>query len=109
MPFTACPIATIDAPAERVWSLLDDPREYASWWDARTRAIVPDGPARAGQQVRAKASAMGLQWDVHVTVESVDAANRRIDLLTRLPFGITVRTRITCNPLDDAHTRVGFG
>ena len=50
MSFNTCPVATIDAPAERVWRLLAEPGGYAEWWDARTRSIIPEGPAQPGQQ-----------------------------------------------------------
>ena len=34
---------------------------------------------------------------------------RQLDLLTQLPFGITVHNHIACVPLDSQHTRVSFG
>jgi len=107
--FSACPIATVDAPIDQVWSLLADPAQYASWWDAQTRAIVPEGPAQPGQQVFAQTSALGMRWEIHLSVQAVAPETRQLDLLTRLPLGITVRNHITCARLDDRHTRVGFG
>jgi len=106
---TTCPIATIDAPVERVWQLLADPVRYADWWDAQTRSIIPEGPARPGQQILAQASAFGKWWDVHISVQAVTPEKRQLDLLTRLPLGITVYNHISCTPLDEQHTRVSFG
>ncbi len=109
MTVSLCPIAVVHAPAERVWSLLADPANYALWWDAQTRAIVPEGPARPGQEVYAQTAALGRQWDVKVLVRQVDEHKRQIDLTTMLPFGITVRNHITRIPLDAGRCRVSFG
>jgi len=106
---SVCPIANIHAPINRVWSFLSQPTNYTLWWDAETRLITPPGPAQPGQKIFAQTQALGKPWDVHVLVESVDMAGQRIDLETRLPFGITVHNHITCTPLDDANTRVAFG
>jgi ligand-binding SRPBCC domain-containing protein len=99
----------VRAPAEKVWALLSEPASYALWWEAETRTIVPAGPARPGQQITAQTRALGKRWDVHITVEAVDAARRAIDLTTRLPFGITVRNHITASALEGGACRVSFG
>jgi hypothetical protein len=109
MSFSTCPIATIDAPVDRVWRLLADPVRYADWWDAQTRSIIPEGPAQPGQQIFAQTIALGTRWDVHISVQAVSPEKRQLDLLTRLPFGITVHNHIACATLDDQHTRVTFG
>lgn len=109
MSLSTCPIATIDAPADRVWHLLANPVRYAEWWDAQTRSIVPEGPAQPGQHIFAQAIALGKRWDVHISVQSVAPEKRQLDLLTRLPVGVTVYNHISCAPLDEQHTRVSFG
>jgi|SRR4030095_9163456 hypothetical protein len=109
MSISVCPIDIFHAPVAKVWSFLSQPSNYALWWDAETRLITPQGPAQPGQKIFARTEALGRRWDVHVLVENVDAPKRRIDLKTRLPFGITVNNHITCTPLDDANTRVAFG
>lgn len=109
MSLSTCPIATVEAPVERVWDLLADPNNYALWWDAETRSITPLGPAVAGQNITAETRALGKQWDVRITVESIDRDGRQIDLTTRLPFGITVYNHITCLALDRRRCRVSFG
>ena len=110
MSFSACPIATVNAPVDQVWQLLANPAQYDLWWEVRTRSIVPEGPAHPGQQVVGQASILGRRWDVvHLTVQAVDPEKRQIDLLTRMPFGISVHIHITCQPLDSEQTRVTYG
>ncbi len=110
MSFSTCPTATVNAPVEMVWSLLANPIRYDLWWEVRTRSIVPEGPAQPGQQIIAQTSALARRWDVvHLTVQAVDHQKRQLELLTRLPFGISVRNHIACQPLDGKRTRVSFG
>ena len=109
MSFATCPIATVDAPVWRVWRLLADPGCYALWWDAQTHSIIPEGPAQPGQQILAHTVALGKRWDVHITVRAATPEKHQLELVTRLPLGITVLNRITCTSLDSQHTRVSFG
>jgi len=109
MSFSTCPITTVDAPVEQVWRLLADPARYALWWDAQTRSIVPAGPAQPGQQISAQTIGLGKRWDVNITIQAVTPDRHQLDLVTRLPFGITVLNHIICAPLDGQHTRVSFG
>ena len=128
MSISVCPIATIHAPVERVWSFVSEPANYDLWWDAQShwsflseptnyalwrdaqaQSIVPEGPASPGQKIYAQTTALGKHWTVTVIVEDVDEAKRQIHLTTVLPWGITVHNHITCLPLDAAHCRVSFG
>jgi hypothetical protein len=109
MSFSTCPMATVDASVERVWRLLADPARYALWWDAQTRSVIPEGLAHSGQQVFAQTVALGKSWDVHITIQAVTPEKHQLDLMTRLPFGITVFNHIVCTPFDGQHTRVSFG
>lgn len=109
MTLSTCPVAIVDAPIDQVWSLLANPVQYARWWDAHTRSIVPEGPAQPGQQICAQTVALGIHWAVHVTVQAVASEKRQLDLLTQLPFGISVHNHIGCSSLDSRHTRVSFG
>jgi hypothetical protein len=109
LSFSTCPIATVDAPVERVWSLLADPANYARWWDAETRSLTPEGPARPGQKIEAQTTGLGRLWAVRIEVGQVDEARHQIELTTMLPLGITVRSHISCTPLDGATCRVTFG
>jgi uncharacterized protein YndB with AHSA1/START domain len=78
MSFYTCPIAKVHAPLDKVWSLLSDPSRYALWWDAETRSINPEGPAVASQKILAQIKALGKEWDVHIQVETVDAARHTL-------------------------------
>jgi ligand-binding SRPBCC domain-containing protein len=105
MTVSACPIAVVNAPPERVWELLSRPANYDRWWDAKTVAILPEGPAQAGQKVNARANG----FNILLTVDGVDEANRQIHFTTKYPFGITGFNHITCTPLSNSTTQVSFG
>ena len=110
MAISTCPIAVVQAPADRVWNLLSEPANYDQWWEVQTRSITPAGSAQPGQRVEAQTTALGRKWNVvNITVEHIDHARRVIDLTTRLPFGITAHNHITCVPLDATSCRVSFG
>ena len=109
MALNVCPIATVNAPAERVWRLLAEPARYADWWEAETLAIEPPGPAQAGQRIEAQTRARGRALPVRIRVEAVDTTRRQLKLTTRLPFGITVLNTITCAALADGRASVSFG
>ena len=104
-----CPITTVNAPVERVWAFLSEPANYALWWDAQTRLILPEGHAQAGQKIHAQSKALGRLWDVSILVNGVDDSKRQIELTTVLPFGITVHNHISCTPIDHTNSRVIFG
>jgi hypothetical protein len=109
MSMSTCPIATIDAPIDRVWDLVADPSRYDLWWEARTVSIVPEGPAHAGQRIVGRVGALGLYAAVRLTVESVQPEKHQLVVLTHLPLGITAHNHITCTQLGEEQTRVSFG
>lgn len=109
MTVSTCPIVTVHAPVERVWSLLSEPANYDLWWDAQTRSIVPEGHAQPGQRIHARTRGLGKWWDVHVLIEAVNKDAHELDLTTKLPLGITVRNHMTCTALEGGNTRVSFG
>jgi hypothetical protein len=59
--------------------------------------------------IRARTRALGKDWDVRITVASIDPDKRALDLTTQLPFGITVHNHIVCGALDNQRCRVSFG
>jgi hypothetical protein len=82
------------------------------WWDAETCwtfSIEPPGPARPGQRISARTTALGKDWEVQITVTGIDPDKRALDLTTQLPFGITVHNHIVCAALEYQHCRVSFG
>ena len=105
MSVSTCPIATINAPIERVWEFLAEPSNYDSWWDAQTRSIVPAGRAQAGQRVHAKAGG----FDILLMVDAVDESKHKIEFTTKFPFGIMGFNHLTCTALPDSTTQVSFG
>ncbi len=109
MSLSVCPIASVHAPVERVWSFLSQPGNFAQWWDAQTQSIEPDGPAQPGQRIHARSVALGIRWNVDVLVEHVDESRHALDVMTTLPFGITVFNHITCQELDPSNSQVSFG
>ncbi len=109
MSFTTCPVATIDAPAEKVWSLLDTPENFSRWWDAETCEIIPEGPAQAGQKIIAETAEFGRNWKLCVQVNGIDEIGRQLDLTTSFPFGITMRNHFTCSPVGEKQCFVSFG
>lgn len=109
MPISVCPVATVAAPAERVWAVLMQPETYDEWWDARTQRVEPPGPARAGQMIAASSRALGRRWPVTIEVLAVDAGRRALDLRTTLPLGIVVGNHILVQPLDARSSRITFG
>lgn len=109
MTLSVCPIATVQAPVERVWALLSDPASYAEWWNARTERIEPPGPATPGQVIAASAVGLGRRSPVTLRVVGVDDARHALDLHTALPLGIVLDNHIRCQPLDTETTRLTFG
>ena len=109
MTISTCPIATVHASVEQVWSLLSEPARYAVWWDAQTRSVVPEGSATPGQRIYAQTRALGRNWAVNIAVEAVDHAQHQLHLKTSLPLGITVHNHITCTLLSDTSCRIAFG
>src|SRR3954466_15381860 len=105
MSISTCPVATINAPIERVWDLLAEPANYDLWWEARTRSIVPEGRAHAGQTVQAKAGG----FNILLTVDAVDESEHTIHFTTKFPFGITGSNHLACAALPKSTTRVSFG
>ena len=105
MTISTCPIATINAPIERVWEFLAEPANYDLWWDAKTHSIVPEGRAQVRQRVHAKAGG----FNILLTVDAVDEPKHKIDFTTKFPFGITGFNHLTCTGLSNSTTQVSFG
>jgi len=109
MSLNVCPIATVQASAATVWSLLNEPASYDTWWDVTTDSITPAGLAQAGQMISAHTHAMGRQWKAWIRVDAVDQAGMAINLTTSLQLGITVLNHITVRSIDEHSCQLSFG
>ena len=109
MSLSVCPVAVTSAPLGRVWSLLADPHAYGTWSDAVVKRVVPEGKARAGQEILLGAPKRRPLFTVRFVVESVDETNHVIFLDGAFPFGLRLRTRIVVTAIDASATRVQYG
>jgi hypothetical protein len=109
VPVSVCPMAVVEAPVERVWDLVTSPEEFGSWADAMLVRAEPPGRARAGQRLRLVTSALGHAFRVEMSVLEVDAGQRRLRLLIRLPLGLVNDETITMSPAGEYWTIVRFG
>jgi len=97
-----CPTDVILAPAERVWRLVTDPREFAHWSGMR----LVEAPARAmsgGDRLVFRAGVFAITFDV-VDLE----APRQLTLDIALPFGVKNREQIQITPIDANSCRTTF-
>ncbi len=109
MSLSVCPITVIRSPAERVWALLAQPASYDTWWEVKTDAIVPSGPAQPGQQIRAHGRALGRDRPIEIRVIAVDHVRRQLELLSSFPFGIALHNDIRVSTVDAQTAQVSFG
>jgi hypothetical protein len=104
-----CPVAVVEAPLARVWSLLEDSSRYGDWVDAKFTSITPAGPAAPGQVLEADTWELGIRFHIRLTVQAVDPSQHRVGFTLQLPFGMTQMTNILCTAVDPRRTRVQFG
>jgi hypothetical protein len=109
MTLSVCPIATVQAPAARVWAVLTEPARYGEWWDARTVRITPPGPAAPGQRIVARPKGAGRFARVTLRVVARDDARHTLDLHSAFPLGIRLQNHLVVQPLDAATSRLTFG
>jgi Activator of Hsp90 ATPase homolog 1-like protein len=108
MVVNVCPAAVTVASPARVWGVLTKPDRFGEWVDARFLRAEPPGPARAGQRIVMSAPSLGRRWPVTIDVESMDPQRRWIELLVRLPFGVTNQERVTLTETEAGGTLVRF-
>jgi uncharacterized protein YndB with AHSA1/START domain len=102
-----CPAATVNAPPERVWSVLADSTAFSAWTDAELVRAVPPGPAAAGQRIDLRARALGRWWPIRINVlEAVPPSRLVVDV--RLPFGTVNHETIQIVPEGENRSLVRF-
>jgi activator of Hsp90 ATPase-like protein len=105
MIVNVCPSARASAPAERVWQVLTNPELLGEWTDVAYASSEPAGPPVRGQVIRLKAPGLGLTLPVTIEIGDMDPDRRWIDMLVRLPFGITNREVERGDPGDGSSGR----
>ena len=97
-----CPTEVIDAPVQRVWNLLTDPRQLAQWSGA-TLDEGPERPVRAGDRFILRKRGMRVGFQV------LDASPlQHLSLYVHLPFGIVNREEVRLTVLSTTACRVTF-
>jgi ligand-binding SRPBCC domain-containing protein len=95
-------------PPERVWQVISTPERYGEWVDATVVAVLPPGPAAAGQRIELTTPFLGRQLPISIDVLGVDAHHRWIDLRVRLPFGVVSDEHLTLTEREGGRTLVRF-
>ena len=106
---SVCPAAVVEAPIERVWTVLTDSRNYGDWADAIFTRFDPPGRAVPGQVLEADTRELGITFKVRLRIEAVDPARHQVVFDVSLPFGVREKTTITATPIDAHLTRLQFG
>jgi hypothetical protein len=109
MAVSVCPIGTVAASADTVWSFLAEPERLDLWWDAHVERVDPPGPMAAGQRIDASTRALGRRFRVWFSVDAVDATSRRLQLTAHLPLSIVDHATLSVTPIDATASRLSFG
>jgi len=97
-----CPTELVQAPAERIWQLLTEPRELAQW----TGTKLAQGPARA---LRAGDLLVLRAGGMHISFEVLDAQPpQHARLYIQLPFGVVNHEQVQITPAGSDACRVTF-
>jgi hypothetical protein len=91
-----------------VWQVISTPARYGEWVDATVVAVLPTGPAAAGQHIELITPFLGRQLPISIDVLGVDADHRWIDLRVQLPFGVTNDEHLTLSEWKAGGTLVRF-
>jgi carbon monoxide dehydrogenase subunit G len=69
----------IEAPRERVWAVLMDPRRLADWVSIhKSLKRAPDGQLREGSELTQGVHLAGTSFNVHWKVDEADAPRRAV-------------------------------
>ena len=108
MSLNVCPAASVAAPLEVVWEMVQ-PAHFAEWIDGEVESITPAGLTVVGQKIVLLSKAFGRKWQVVLTIESVDPDKQQLGMQGIFPFGIHLVEHIFCAKLDAVTCRVQYG
>lgn len=107
MIVNVCPAGVARVPPDRVWGAIANIDRWREWTDAVVASVEPPGPAQKGQHVRLHAPRLRF-LRFTIDVDDVDPQRRWIDLVVRLPFGITNFEHLTLTETKEGATLVRF-
>src|SRR5215467_10639570 len=108
MSHLSCPSAAVNAPIERVWSLLTDPLQWDAFYDVRIMSVDPVGRAMVGQRVLAESGPRWLHLKLAFEFTHVDPVRHQLGFNVRLPFGVRVREDLDCVALGAEACHVNY-
>ena len=108
MTYASCPTIVINAPIDIVWKLLTEPERWGDFFDVRITGVEPEGPAVIGQRFYGESGPRSLHLGLRFEYTEVNAAEHKLGLNIRLPFGITVREDLSCIPLTSTQCRINY-
>ena len=108
MRYASCPTAIIEAPVDRVWTLLTAPAGWGDVFDMRLLGVDPPGPAAVGQVICGETGLEILHLKLAFRMLEIDPERHRLRMSVDLPFGLVVDEEIGCTPLDHRRCRVAY-
>ena len=108
MTYASCPTTVIDAPVNRVWSLLTLPADWGNFFDVRITRVDPDGPAVVGQKFYGESGPPVLHLKLRFQYIEIDPVQYKLRVDVWLPFGLAVRETLNCVPLEENQCRVNY-
>lgn len=106
--YTSCPTEVVDAPIERVWSLVTRPEEWGNFYDLVVTRVTPRGSAKVGQQVAGVTPAWGIRFRISGRIIEVNESTHRLRIDFRMPFGLRVGEEMRLTRIDRAKCRVTY-
>lgn len=98
MRILVCPVAIINAPIEKVLTLLEL-QNWNKWIDGKVEKIEPPGKIVVGQEATLSAKAFLITWKVRVIVTGIDKKKRIIKYDVFDPLGLKNEEKLEYKPL----------
>jgi hypothetical protein len=109
MPVYVCPGAVVAAPCAKVWEVLKNTPFDPGWMGVDVERAEPPGVLRPRQTLLLGGSALGRHLQATLETEILDEEQGFVDMLVRLPLGITNHEHMTLAPVAGGACRVQFG